>query len=179
MLLLFIIPVANTQEFFKFLLGVISEPLHFGLHFKFLPIDLKILLSFYFFLIETVFLCTILSFIPVIKAEMIDKYKDNLILKKRGYNMWSSSIRRATTTGIPLTAAIFVTGDVTQHYNTIEAIKQENQNVWDAYKLTKDKSVLAKLQTIPTGGFSEKIHQASVKIYDTVVTWNFWSKTKD
>lgn len=48
-LLLFIIPVANSQEFIKFLIGIINEPYHFGLHFHVLPIDLKILLSFYFF----------------------------------------------------------------------------------------------------------------------------------
>lgn len=179
MLLLFIIPVANSQEFIKFLIGIIDDPLHFGHHFNFLPIDLKILLSFYFFLIEIVFLCTLLSFLPKIKAGMIEKYKDNLIIKKRGYNMWSSSIRRATTTGIPLTAAIIVTGDVTQHYNAIEAIKDHNKNVWDAYRETKDKSILSKLQSIPTYRISEKIHQASVKFYDTVITWSYGSKTKD
>ena len=80
MLLLFIIPVANCQEFIKFLTGVINEPLNLSLHFHFLPLDLQILLSFYFFLIEIVFLCTLLSFIPEIKAGMIDKYKDNLII---------------------------------------------------------------------------------------------------
>lgn len=179
MLLLFIIPVANSQEFIKFLIGVINEPLYFGHHFNFLPIDLKILLSFYFFLIEIVCLCTLLSFLPEIKAGMIDKYKDNSIIKKRGYNMWFSSIRRATTTGIPLTVAILVTGDVTQHYNAIEAIKEHNKNVWDAYRATKDKSVFSKLQSIPTERMSEKIHQASVKFYDTVITWSSGSRTKD
>lgn len=59
MLLLFIIPVANCQQFIKFIIGAINEPLHFGLHFKLLPVDLKNILGFYFFLIEMVFLCTI------------------------------------------------------------------------------------------------------------------------
>lgn len=179
MTLLFIIPVAHYQEFMKFLLGIINEPVHFSFHFKCLPIDLKILFSFYFFLLEIVFLCTFLSLMPPVKKGMIEKYKDNLILKKRGYNMWSSSIRRATTTGIPLSVAIVVTGDVTEHFNTLKAIKDHNQNVWEAYKLTKDKNVLKELQRIPTGGVSEKIHQASVKFYDTLITWNSGSKTKD
>lgn len=179
MLLLFLIPVAKSEQFIKFLLAAINEPLHFYLHFKLLPVDLKIILAFYFFLIEMVFLCTLLSFIPEIHLRMIDKYKDSSILKKRGYNMWSSSIRRVTTTGFPLTAAIIVTGDVTQHYNTIQAIKEQNQTVWDVYKATKDKSVLSKLQRIPTETYTEKIHQASVKIYDTLITWSSGSKTKD
>lgn len=140
---------------------------------------LKFSLAFIFFLIEIVFLCTILTFIPEIKEGMIDKYKDNSIIKKRGYNMWSSSIRRATITGIPLTAAILVTGDVTQHYNTIDAIKEHNKNVWDVYKQTKDKNVLSKLQNIPTEKISEKIHHASVKFYDAAITWASGSKTKD
>jgi len=82
MVLLFIIPVANSLEFIKFLTGVVDEPLNFGHHFNCLPVDLKILLSFYFFLIEIVFFCTFLSFLPEIKAGMIDKYKDNSIIKK-------------------------------------------------------------------------------------------------
>jgi len=93
--------------------------------------------------------------------------------------MWSSSIRRATTAGIPITVAIVVTGDVAQHYNTIQAINDHNQKVWDAYAATKEKFVLSKLHSIPTERLSEKIHQASVKIYDAVITWSSGSKTKD
>jgi hypothetical protein len=46
---------------------------------------------------------------------------------------------------------------------SIKAIQEYNKGVWESYKLTKDKSVLSNLQRIPTGGYSEKIHQASVK----------------
>lgn len=179
MLLLFIIPVVHCEQFIKFLTETIHQPLHFFLHFKQLPPDVKILLGFYFFLIELVFLCTFLSFIPEIKSGMINKYEDDSILKKRGYTMWSSSLRRATITGVPLTAAVFVTGEVTQHSITIQAIQDQNSLVWDAYKTTKDKTVLSKLQKIPTGTFSEKIHQASVKVYDTLISWGSSSKTKD
>lgn len=179
MLLLFIIPVSNYQDFMKFLIGIVQEPLHFGHHFKILPIDLKLLFSFYFFLIEIVCLCTLLSFLPEIKTGMIEKYKDNSIIKKRGYDMWASSIRKKVATGIPLTAAIMVTGDVTQHYTTIEAIKEHNRVLLDAYKITKDPNILSKFQDIPTDQMSERIQQASVKIYDTLITWTSGSKTKN
>jgi hypothetical protein len=87
MLLLFIIPVAKSEQFMKFLLGFVNDPLNLSLYFSCLPIDLKILFSFYFFFIEIVFLCTFLSFMPEIKRGIIEKYQDNFILKKRGYNM--------------------------------------------------------------------------------------------
>ena len=68
---------------------------------------------------------------------------------------------------------------MTQQYDAIEAIKEQNKNVWDIYRATKDKNVLSKIQSIPTDGFSEKIHQASVKFYDTIITWSSGSRTKD
>lgn len=179
MLLLFIVPVAHSEEFIKFLIDLYSNPLNFLSCFKSLPLGLKIILSFYFFIIESVILCTLLAFIPLVKKEMVSKYNDEFIIKKRGYNMWSSSLRRVIISGVPLSVAAVVAGDVTIVSMQIEAVQEHNQQVWETYRLTKDKAILNQLQKIPTGGFSERIHTVSAKFYDAVVTWGSGSRTKD
>lgn len=179
MLFLFVVPVAHSEDFIQFLLNLYSNPLNFLSCFKSLPLGLKIIFSFYFFIIESVILCTLLSFIPVVKKHMVGKYNDEFIMKKRGYNMWSSSLRRATVSGIPLTAAIVVVGDVKSLSMQLEAIKENNEQVWESFRQTNDKALLDKLQKIPTGSFSEKIQTVSAKFYDTIITWGSGSRTKD
>lgn len=110
---------------------------------------------------------------------MVNKYNDEFSIKKRGYNMWSSSLRRATMSGVPLSVAIVVAGDVTSLSMQLDAIKQHNDQVWEAFQMTKDKTVLNQLQKNPTGSFSEKIHTVSAKFYDAIVTWGSGSRTKD
>lgn len=85
MLFLFVIPVAKSQDFIQFFMNLYCDPFNFMSYFKLLSLDLKVLLSFYFFIIESVILCTILSVISVVKKGMVNKYNDKLILKKRGY----------------------------------------------------------------------------------------------
>lgn len=87
MLFLFVVPVAHSHDFIKFLINLYSNPLDFLSCFKSLPLGLKLNFSFYFFLIESTILCTILSFIPTVKKYMVSKYNDEFIMKKRGYNM--------------------------------------------------------------------------------------------
>lgn len=130
MSLLFVIPVTHSQDFINFLINLSSNPFHFLSFFQLLPLGLKLVLSFYFFLIECVILCTFLSFLPIVKKEMVIKYCDENIIKKRGYNMWSSSLRRVTVSGVPLTAAIIVAGDVTSLDKQIQGILENNNKVW-------------------------------------------------
>lgn len=65
---------------------------------------------------------------------MVEKYQDNLILKKRKYNTTMPSLRRAATFGVPLTAAIDVTGDVSQHLITVGASLEKNRELLETYK---------------------------------------------
>lgn len=81
--------------------------------------------------------------------------------------------------GLPLAAAIVVAGDVKSLTMQLEAIKENNDQVWETFRMTKDKAVLDRLQRIPTGSFSEKIQTVSAKFYDTIVTWGSGSRTRD
>ncbi len=127
-LALFFIPVYYSKEVIDFLSLLLKEPSNFILCFNNLPLTLKILFSFFFIILELVFLCTFLASIPLIKEKMVEKYKDNLILKKRKYNTLTSSLKRAATLGVPLTAAIVVTGDVSQHSITVGAILEKKSS---------------------------------------------------
>lgn len=93
--------------------------------------------------------------------------------------MNTSSLARVATLGLPAAAALVVAGDVSEHSITVNVILKANQVVWGASKETKDKKVLDKLQKIPTGSYSTKIHEATVNFVNTLVTWKFGSKTKD
>lgn len=78
-----------------------------------------------------------------------------------------------------MTVAVVVAGDVASLSMQIDAITQHNEQVWETYRATKDKTVLKQLQRIPTGSYSEKIQTVSAKFYDTIVTWGSGSRTKD
>lgn len=83
MLFLFVVPMSHYDDFINFFVNIYSNPLDFFSCFKSLPLGLKVIFSFYFFIIESVILCTILSFIPVVKKHMVVKYNDEFILKKK------------------------------------------------------------------------------------------------
>jgi hypothetical protein len=178
-LLLFFIPIYFTDEFINFFITIFHHPENIILCFKNLPFALQLVFLFYVFLLDLVFFCTFLASIPLIRIQMIEKYKDSLILKKRGYNMLSSSVRRATTLGIPLTAPVIIAGDVYQHSTSIDAILQSNQHVWDEFQRTGDRRILERLQKIPTGGVATRINEVTVRFLDTIVQWKSGSKTKD
>lgn len=125
-LVLFFVPIYYTEQFMEFLMLVVREPLQFISCFTTLPLVLSIVFIFLLLLIELVILCTFLSLIPTIKEKMIDKYKDPLIIKKRGYNMNTSSFARVATLGLPAAAAIVVAGDVSEHSITVNAIIKAN-----------------------------------------------------
>jgi len=179
MLTLFFIPVAYSNEFMSFIMGVVQEPFEFFSYFFNLPLILIILFLFYFFFTELVFFCTLLSTLPFIKEKMIEKYNDPLILKKRGYNTYSSTLRRMITLGVPIAAAIIVGGDTIQNSQSINAIIESNEKVWEHYRLTKDKRLLEHLQKIPTDRFTTKIQEVSVEVRDFFVKWAGGSSTKD
>lgn len=80
---------------------------------------------------------------------------------------------------IPLTAAILVAGDVKSLSMQLEAIKENNDQVWEMFQRTKDKNVLKQFQKISTSSYSERIQTVSAKFYDTIVTWGSGSRTKD
>lgn len=81
-----------------------------------------------------------------------------------------SSLGRATLSRVPLSVAVVVAGDVTSLKMQIRAIKENNDQVWKTFWVTKDKNVLKQLQKIPTSSYSEKIQTVSAKSYDTIVT---------
>ena len=110
---------------------------------------------------------------------MIEKYKDSLIKKKRGYNMSFSSLRRTTTLGLPVVAAVVITGEIVQHQTTIQAILETNRLVFKEYQRTNDKKVLEKLQKIPTNSITTRIHDLSVSLREGIVSWKSGSRTKD
>lgn len=133
MFLLFSIPVIYSLEFIEFFVLILNNsPILFC--FQKLPVLLQIVFLFYFFFLELVFICTLLAMIPFIKEKMVNKYKNPEILKFRGYNTISNSLRRATTLGFPIIAATVVAGDVTQHNISVSAIHEGNRQILEIYK---------------------------------------------
>lgn len=179
LLLLFFIPVYYSEQFINFLIAMIKHPSNFSVCFANLPLLLKILLSFQFFILELVFLCTFLASIPLIQEQMIEKYQDPFILKKRGYNSVFSSLRRAASIGVPMTAAVIVAGDAYQHTTSVDAVLKINQTILEAYKENPNPEILKKMQEIPTGSFTTKVHKVTVSIFDTLAEWSFGSKKKN
>lgn len=178
MVLFFMIPVYYSIELMEFLISIKSISSIY-LEFSKLPVVLQFLFVFYFLLMELVFFCTLLASFPCIKTMLIAKYNDDLIIKKRGYNMLRSSARRATTLGLPIAASVLAASDYASHSVSVKAILESNQKILELYAKTKDKKLLDSLQKIPTGGFTQKIHQVGAGFKEAVVSWTFGSKSKD
>lgn len=178
-LALFFVPLSYSVEFINFLIQLLDQLSNFFSYFKALPPLLKCLLLFYFLLLEIVWYCTVLSYVPFIKEKMIEKYKDPLILKKLGYNLNTSTLRRATMSGFSLAATAFVAGDAVKHMQTLEAISTANADVWKAYSVTKDKNLLTHLQKVPTQSVTSKMHEISGSLREYVLSWKSGSTTRD
>lgn len=178
---LFYVPVIFSNEFINFLIIIYKTPILSYQEFFKLPGALQLLIAYFILLLEIVFICTFLAVVPLIKQEMTNKYNDSLILKKRGYNMYSSTLRRATTLGFPLAAGIIVGGDVYMHQLNIEAIQKANDKVkvWEAYLETKDKRLLEHIQKIPTNSITTKIKEVGLDVSNKFVFWKSGSVTKD
>ena len=169
-----------TAEVFDFLILIKNKSFsHAFLEFFKLPVPVVALLLFYFFLFELVFFCTFLINIPIIKKKLIEKYKDPLIIKKRGYNTLSNSIRRTVILSLPLAAGILTVGYCVNHSVSVNAVIENNRRVMELYAHTRDKTVLRQMQKIPTGGFSERVYSVGGSFKDFFVSWGTGSRTKD
>lgn len=174
---LFSLPVYYSIDFMNFLMLAVKGD--WSLAFMALPLALKVLFSFSFFLLELVCLCTFLASLPVVKEKMVEMYDDPLILKKRKYNRLGSSFRRALTLGMPLTAAIVVTGDLSNHLISRKAIQADRKNLAEVFVQTKNSKVLDQMPNFPSGGTSQRVHDVTVKAYDYFANWSWGSKTKN
>lgn len=180
LLVFFFVLVCYSVELMEFFISIKNNNFaSFFTEFFLLPFPLFTLFLFYFLFLELVILCTILASIPAVKNKMIALYNDPLILKKRGYNMLSSSIKRTVSLGLPLAAGFVVAGDHASHVASVNAILENNNRIIKLYADTRDARLLNQLQKIPTDRISERAHNATIGFKNFLIEWSTGAKTKD